>query len=149
MRLFIQLCSLMLSPGSILLIPSFVHVRQSKTAAQLVVRAPLTVHISHRYSGSLTGCPPTRELPGLACLRLNAVHLFHSCLSLVSYNCTLLPALFTPVAAPVPNHSHPVCARAAGSVHSLVAWASLCLGSPPLHGGNVPPVGIFFSSSLF
>ncbi len=64
--------------------------------------------------------------------------------SLVSYNCTLLPALFTPVAAPVPNHSHPVCARAVWSVHSLVAWASLCLGSPPLHGGNAPSVGKFF-----
>ena len=64
--------------------------------------------------------------------------------SLVSYNCTLLPALITPVAAPVPNHSHPVCARAVWSVHSLVAWASLCLGSPPLHGGNVPSVGKFF-----
>ena len=68
--------------------------------------------------------------------------------SLVSYNCTLLPALFTPVAAPVPNHSHPVCARAVWSVHSLVAWASLCLGSPPLHGGNVPSVGKFFLSFL-
>ena len=64
--------------------------------------------------------------------------------SLVSYKCTLLPALFTPVAAPVPNHSHPVCARAVWSVHSLVAWASLCLGSPPLHGGNVPSVGKSF-----
>ena len=68
--------------------------------------------------------------------------------SLVSYNCTLLPALFTPVAAPVPNHSHPVCARAVWSVHSLVAWASLCLGSPPLHGGNVPSVGKSFSLSF-
>ena len=68
--------------------------------------------------------------------------------SLVSYNCTLLPALFTPVAAPVPNHSHPVCARAKLSVHSLVAWASLCLGSPPLHGGNVPSVGKSFSLSF-
>ncbi len=64
--------------------------------------------------------------------------------SLVSYNCTLLPALFTPVVAPVPNHSHPVCARAVWSVHSIVAWASLCLGSLPLHGGNVPSVDKFF-----
>ncbi len=69
--------------------------------------------------------------------------------SLVSYNCTLLPALFTPVAAPVPNHSHPVCARAVWSVHSLVAWASLCLGSPPLHGGNAPSVGKFFPLYFF
>ena len=60
-------------------------------------------------------------------------------------NCALLPTLFTPVAAPVPNHFHPVCARAVWSVHSLVAWASLCLGSPPLHGGNVPSAGKFFS----
>ena len=66
--------------------------------------------------------------------------------SLVSYICTLLPALFTPVAAPVPNHSHPVCARAVWSVHALVAWASLCLGSPTLHGGNAPSVGKFFLS---
>ena len=65
-------------------------------------------------------------------------------LSLVSYKCTLLPVLFTPVAVPVPNHSHPVCARAVWSLHSLVAWASLCLGSLPLHGGNVPSVGKFF-----
>ena len=80
----------------------------------------------------------TLEFSGLAYLLLNAVHL------LVSYKCTLLPALFTPVAAPVPNHSHHVCARAVWSVYSLVAWASLCLGSPPLHGGNVPSVGKFF-----
>ena len=61
--------------------------------------------------------------------------------SLVPFNCTLLPAVFTPVAAPVPNHSHPVCTRAVWSLHSLVAWASLCLGSLPLHGGNVPAIG--------
>ena len=69
--------------------------------------------------------------------------------SRVSYKCTLLHALFTPVAAPVPNHSHPVCARAVWSLHPLVAWASLCLGSPPLHGGNVPSVGKFFFLSIF
>ena len=63
--------------------------------------------------------------------------------SLVSFNCTLLPALFTgPVAAPVPNHSDLVCAQAVWSIHSLVAWASLCmLGLLPLHGGNVPSIG--------
>ncbi len=69
--------------------------------------------------------------------------------SLVSYKCSLLPTLFTPVVAPVPNHSHHVCARAVWSVQSLVAWASLCLGSPPLHGGNVPSVGKSFSLYLF
>ena len=78
--------------------------------------------------------PPSQRCPPLPLLFV----------SLVSYNCTLLPAVFTPVAAPVPNHSHPVCARAAWSLHSLVAWASLCLGSLPLHGGNVPSVGKFF-----
>ena len=52
----------------------------------------------------------------------------------------LYPTLFTPVVAPVSNHSHPVCAQAVWSVHSLVAWASLCLGSTPLHGGNVPSI---------
>ncbi len=78
--------------------------------------------------------PPSQRCPPLPLLFV----------SLVSYNCTLLPAVFTPVAAPVPNHSHPVCARAVWSLHSLVAWASLCLGSLPLHGGNVPSVGKFF-----
>ena len=69
--------------------------------------------------------------------------------SLVPFNCTLLPALFTPVAAPVPNHTHPVCARAVWSLHSLVAWASLCLGSLPLHGGNVPSIGKSISYFLY
>ena len=80
---------------------------------------------------SCTCMPPSQRCPPLPLLFV----------SLVSYNCTLLPALFTPVVAPVSNHSHPVCARAVWSVHSLVAWASLCLGSPPLHGGNVPTIG--------
>ena len=106
-------------------------------------------HGSHRYSGSPTGCPPTLEFLALACLSQRCPPLPLLFVSPGSYKCTLLPALFTPVAAPFPNHSHPVCARAVWSVHSLVAWASLFLGSPPLHGGNVPSVGKFLFFVFF
>ncbi len=82
----------------------FICTRQAvPTAAQLVVRAPLTVHRSHRYSGSPTGCPLTLEFPGLACLRLNAVHLFHSCLSLWSPT----TVLFFPLSSPQWRHLSP------------------------------------------
>ena len=75
--------------------------------------------------------PPSQHRPPLLLLFVSLVH----------FNCTLLPALFTPVVAPVSDHFHPVCAWAVWSIHSLVAWASLCLGSTPLHGGNVPSIG--------
>ena len=86
----------------------------------------------------------TLEFSGLRCSPLPLLFV-----SMVSFNCTLLPALFTPVVAPVPNHSHHVCARAVWSLHSLVVWASLCLGSPPLHGGTAPSVGKFFPLYFF
>ena len=135
--LSLQLCSLILSTW-VGLPHSFICTRQAvPTTAQLVVRAPqLSIY------PPILGQP--HRLPADARISWICMPLSQRCpplpllyISLVSYNCTLLPALFTPVAAPVPNHSHPVCARAAGSVHSLVAWASLCLGSPPLHGGAI------------
>ena len=75
------------------LIPSFAHIRQSKTAARLVVRAPLTVRIT-----------PIFRQPPLAARRrsnlhacLSAVHLFTPvCLSgllqLYSASCSLHPS---------------------------------------------------------
>ena len=79
-------------------------VRQNRSSA--CTCSPCTSNCTHHtagYSGSPTSCSPTLKLPGLACLRLNAVHLFHSCLCLWSPS----TVLFFPLSSPQWRHLSP------------------------------------------
>ncbi len=86
-----------LSP-SISIIPS----RQSKTAAKTC--SPCTSNCTH-HTDSRAAPPAVADarIPRFACLCLNAVHLFHSRLSLWSPS----TVLFIPVSSPLGGHLSP------------------------------------------
>ena len=71
--------------------------------------SPCTSNCTHHTtgcSGSPTSSSPTLRLPGLACLRLNAGHLFHSCLCLVPISLSLWSPSF-PLSSPQWEHLFP------------------------------------------
>ena len=111
----LQLCILSdtIHLGRSFLIPSFAHVRQSKTAAQLVVRAPLTVRIT----------PPDIRAAPLAARRHSNFLDLHASVSTLSTSST--PVC---VSGPLQLYSSSRCLHPSGGTCPQPLPSCMCTG---------------------